>query len=75
MTTGRELDVGRCRLNASQHPSVKWGVKDVSVHQASCEGKGPANVPIRGCLGVDRDTCLTLNACKRGHEDEQVAAS
>jgi hypothetical protein len=61
--------------NASQHPSMMRGVKDMSVHQAPHGGEGPTNVPVRGCLGADRDTRLTLNARKHGREDLQAVAS
>jgi hypothetical protein len=52
-----------------------WGVRDVSIHQGPRGGEGPANAPVQGRVGTDRDACLTLNARKRGNEDELVVAS
>lgn len=70
-TAGKELDVLTMRAQCQSAP----GVKDISVHQAPREGQKPTNAPIKGCLGAYRGVYLTLDARKRGHEDELVAAS
>jgi hypothetical protein len=61
--------------NTGPHPPARQSVKDVSVHQAPHVGKGPANAPVRGCLGADSDARHTINAWRHGHKDEQAVMS
>jgi hypothetical protein len=74
-TTDRELDVSAMRAKYGPTPLRGRDVRNVSIHQAPREGKGPVSGPVQGRLDADRDACHTINAQRRGYEDEQVVAS
>jgi hypothetical protein len=75
MTTGRELDVSVMLAQRQLVAPCGAGLQGRVHPQAPHGGEGPVNAPVRGCLSADRDTRLTLNARKRGNEDEQAVVS